>query len=192
MLNIVLFGAPGSGKGTQAQLMVEKFNLMHLSTGDILRTAIERKTPKGIEAKQYIDRGELVPDEVVNAIVARRINENYTKVNGFIFDGFPRTTAQAQELDRMLAEKGAILNFMVALEAEYSELVARLQNRGKIGNRSDDKSLKIIENRIAIYRERTKPVMDYYKSQNKFFGIDGMGDIQDVFERINHTISQQQ
>lgn len=188
MLNIVIFGAPGSGKGTQAQLMAEKYNLMHLSTGDILRSSIERQTPKGIEAKKYIDKGELVPDEVVNAIVARRINENHDKFNGFVFDGFPRTTAQAEELDKMLSEKDATLNLMLAMEVKHEELMSRLNNRAKTGNRTDDQNLSIIENRITIYHEITKPVIDFYKAQNKFNAINGMGTIEEIFERIDLAV----
>lgn len=190
MLNIVLFGPPGAGKGTQSQHIIEKYNLMHLSTGDILRNAIERQTPRGIEAKKYMDRGELVPDELVIGIIGRRLDEYRDKVNGFVFDGFPRTTIQAEELDKMLKEKGVSITLMLGLEVEYDELVARLENRGKFSGRPDDQNIDIIRNRISIYNETTSPVMEYYKSQQKYFGINGMGSIDDIFGRICSTIDR--
>lgn len=188
MLNIVLFGPPGAGKGTQSQLLIEKYNLMHLSTGDILRNAIERQTPRGIEAKKFMDRGELVPDELVIGIIGRRLDEFRNKTNGFVFDGFPRTTIQAQELDNMLKEKGVSIKLMISLEVDHNELVARLENRGKFSGRPDDQNLDIINNRISIYNETTRPVKEYYKSQEKFFGINGMGSIEDIFGRICNAI----
>lgn len=188
MLNIVLFGPPGAGKGTQSQHIIEKYNLMHLSTGDILRNAIERQTPRGIEAKKYMDRGELVPDELVIGIIGRRLDEYRDKTNGFVFDGFPRTTIQAEELDCMLKEKGVSITLMLGLEVDYDELVARLENRGKFSGRPDDQNIDIIKNRISIYNETTSPVMEYYKAQKKYFGINGMGSIEDIFERICSTI----
>ena len=190
MLNIVLFGPPGAGKGTQSQNIIQKYNLMHLSTGDILRNAIERQTPRGIEAKKYMDRGELVPDEVVVVIIGRRLDEFRDKTNGFVFDGFPRTTIQARELDDMLTEKGVSITLMIALEVDYNELVERLVNRGKFSGRPDDQNIDIIKNRITIYNETTKNVMDYYKAQQKYFGINGMGTIEEIFERISNTINQ--
>lgn len=191
MLNIVLFGSPGAGKGTQSQKIIQKYNLMHLSTGDILRTAIERQTPRGIEAKKYMDRGELVPDELVIGIIGRRLDEFRDKTNGFVFDGFPRTTIQASELDDMLAEKETSITLMMALEVEHSELVNRLTNRGKSSGRPDDQGMEVIKNRITIYNERTKTVMDYYKAQQKYFGINGMGTVDEIFDRICNTINQQ-
>ena len=190
MLNIVLFGPPGAGKGTQSQNIIQRYNLMHLSTGDILRNAIERQTPRGIEAKKYMDRGELVPDEVVVGIIGRRLDEFRDKTNGFVFDGFPRTTIQARELDDMLTEKGVSITLMIALEVDYNELVERLVNRGKFSGRPDDQNIDIIKNRITIYNETTKNVMDYYKAQQKYFGINGMGTIEEIFERISNTINQ--
>lgn len=191
MLNIVLFGSPGAGKGTQSQKIIQKYNLMHLSTGDILRNAIERQTPNGIVAKKYMDRGELVPDEVVIGIIGRRLDEFRDKTNGFVFDGFPRTKIQARELDDMLTERGTSITLMMALEVEHSELVNRLTNRGKSSGRPDDQGIEIIKNRITIYNERTKNVMDYYKAQQKYFGIDGMGTVDEIFDRISNTINQQ-
>jgi adenylate kinase len=188
MLNIVLFGPPGAGKGTQSQLLIEKYDLMHLSTGDILRNAIERQTPRGIEAKKYMDRGELVPDEVVIGIIGRRLDEFRNKTHGFVFDGFPRTTIQAQELDSMLKEKGTSITFMISLEVDHDELVARLENRGKFSGRPDDQNLDTINNRISIYNETTRPLKEYYKLQEKFLGINGMGSIEDIFGRISSAV----
>lgn len=190
MLNIVLFGPPGAGKGTQSQNIIQKYNLMHLSTGDILRNAIERQTPRGIEAKKYMDRGELVPDELVIGIIGRRLDEFRDKTNGFVFDGFPRTNIQARELDDMLLEKGISITLMLDLKVEYNELVSRLENRGKLGVRPDDQNIDIIKNRIGIYEETTRPVKKYYKTQGKHFGVNGMGSIDEIFERISKTIDE--
>jgi adenylate kinase len=190
MLNIVLFGPPGAGKGTQSQKLIDKYNLMHLSTGDILRNAIERQTPRGIEAKKYMDRGELVPDELVIGIIGRRLEEYRDKTNGFVFDGFPRTNIQAKELDEMLTEKNLSITMLLALEVEYDELVSRLQKRGEIGGRTDDKDIGIIKNRINVYNETTKNVMDYYKVQGKYQGINGMGTIDEIFQRICNAVDK--
>ena len=190
MLNIVLFGPPGAGKGTQSQYLIEKYNLTHLSTGDILRNAIERKTSLGLEAKGFMDRGELVPDELVVGIIGRRLDEYRDKTNGFIFDGFPRTTIQARELDDMLTPKGLSITLMVALEVDYNELLNRLIGRGKVSGRPDDQNIDIIKNRINVYNETTQNVMEYYKAQQKYVGINGMGTIDDIFNRICTTIDQ--
>jgi len=190
MLNIVLFGPPGAGKGTQSQKLIEKYNLMHLSTGDILRNAIERKTPRGIEAKKYMDRGELVPDEVVIGIIGRRLEEYRDKTSGFVFDGFPRTNVQAKELDVMLADKDLSISQLLSLEVEYDELVDRLLKRGQIGGRSDDRNIDIIKNRINVYNETTRSVMDYYKAQGKYKGINGMGSIDEIFQRISNAVEK--
>jgi adenylate kinase len=190
MLNIVLFGPPGAGKGTQSQHIIQKYNLMHLSTGDILRNAIERQTPRGVEAKKYMDRGELVPDELVIGIIGRRLDEYRDKTNGFVFDGFPRTTIQAKELDEMLNERGLSISLMIGLEVAHHELVNRLEKRGKFSGRSDDQNIGIIENRISIYHQTTCPVMEYYKDRGKYFGINGMGTIDEIFVRICKTVDQ--
>jgi adenylate kinase len=190
MLNIVLFGPPGAGKGTQSQHIIQKYNLMHLSTGDILRYAIEKQTPRGVEAKKYMDRGELVPDELVIGIIGRRLDEYREKTNGFVFDGFPRTTVQAKELDGMLSEKDLSISLMLGLEVDHHELVSRLVNRGKFSGRSDDQNIEIIENRISIYHQTTCPVMEYYKAQDKYYGINGMGTIDEIFIRICNTVDQ--
>ena len=189
MLNIVLFGPPGAGKGTQSEKLIEKYKLQHLSTGDILRTAIQNQTPLGLEAKQYIDKGGLVPDETVIGLIATEL-ETHKNVKGFIFDGFPRTTHQAQNLDEMLVSKGISITLMMALEVDHQELVKRLLNRGLLSARSDDRNVEVIENRIKVYNDYTKVVAEYYKAQSKFKTVDGMGSIDDIFERICNTIKE--
>ena len=190
MLNIVLFGPPGAGKGTQSTNIIKRYNLMHLSTGDILRNAIERKTPRGIQAKKYMNRGELVPDEIVIGITGRSLDEYRDKTNGLVFDGFPRTTKQASELDKMLDEKGVSITLVLDLEVEHKELIARLEYRGKVIGRSDDQDIEVIRNRIRIYNETTLPVREYYKAQNKIISVNGMGSIDEIFKRISDTIDR--
>jgi adenylate kinase len=190
MLIIVLFGPPGAGKGTQSQILIEKYNLLHLATGDILRNAIERQTPRGIEAKKYMDRGELVPDELVIGIIGRQLDENLVGKNGVVLDGFPRTTIQAEALEAMLAERGMSITLMMALEVEHNELIKRLINRGLTSGRSDDQTETIIKNRINIYNETTRNVIDFYKNQRRYCGILGMGTIEEIFERISSAIEQ--
>ncbi len=189
MLNIVLFGPPGAGKGTQSEKLIEKYSLQHLSTGDILRKAIQNQTPLGLEAKKIIDKGELVPDETVIGLIAKELDV-HKNVKGFIFDGFPRTTVQAQKLDEMLSSKGISITLMMALEVDHNELVKRLLNRGILSARTDDQNVTVIENRIKIYNEYTQVVADYYKAQNKFKAIDGMGSIDEIFERLCMTIKE--
>jgi adenylate kinase len=190
MLIIILFGPPGAGKGTQSQILIEKYNLLHLATGDILRNAIERKTPRGIEAKKYMDRGELVPDDLVIGIIGRQLDENLVDKNGVVLDGFPRTTVQAEALEAMLAERGMSITLMMALEVEHNELIKRLINRGLTSGRPDDQTETIIKNRINIYNETTRNVIDFYKKQGKYCGILGMGTIEEIFERISVAIEQ--
>ena len=187
MLNIVLFGPPGSGKGTQSAKLIEKYHLVHLSTGDILRGEIAAKTPLGLEAKGKMDKGELVPDEVVIGMIGNKISQNGS-AKGFIFDGFPRTTAQAVALDKLLKDNGTSINIMLSLEVEKQELVNRLLNRGKESGRADDQDLSVIENRIAVYNRETSVVADYYKSLGKFKGIQGMGTIEEIFARLCQAI----
>lgn len=189
MLNIVLFGPPGAGKGTQSEKLIEKYNLKHLSTGDILRKAIQNQTPLGLEAKKIIDKGELVPDETVIGLIAKELDA-HKNVKGFIFDGFPRTTVQAQKLDEMLGGKGISITLMMALEVDHKELVKRLLNRGLVSARPDDQNETVIENRIKVYSEYTQVVAEYYKAQNKFKAIDGMGSIDEIFERLCKTIKE--
>jgi len=189
MLNIVLFGPPGAGKGTQSEKLIEKFNLKHLSTGDILRTAIQNQTILGLEAKKFIDRGELVPDETVIGLIERELDE-HRNLKGYIFDGFPRTTLQAQKLDEMLQRKSLSITLMMALEVDHQELIKRLLNRGLQSARTDDRNVDVIENRIKVYNEYTMVVADYYKAQNKFKSIIGMGTIDEIFDRLCIAINE--
>ena len=187
MLNIVLFGPPGAGKGTQSQKIIERYKLQYLATGDMLRAAIREQSPIGVEAQKYIDKGQLVPDEMVIDLIAREL-DNHHDVAGFVFDGFPRTTIQAKKLDELLDAKKAPITIMLSLEVEYDELIARLLNRGKLSDRSDDQNESIIRDRLDIYRKTTLPVMDYYKAQGKYRGVNGMGSIDEIFERICQVI----
>ena len=187
MLNLVLFGPPGSGKGTQSAKLIDKYQLIHLSTGDILRGELAAKTPLGLEAKKKMDKGELVPDEVVIGMISNKLDQN-AGAKGFIFDGFPRTTAQAEALDKLLKEKGTPISIMLALEVEKQELVNRLLNRGKGSGRADDQDLSVIENRITVYNRETAVVANYYKGQGKLKAIQGMGTIEDIFGRICQAI----
>jgi len=187
MLNIVLFGPPGAGKGTQSQKIIERYNLQYLATGDMLRAAIREQSAIGIEAQKYIDKGQLVPDEMVINLIAQEL-DNHHDVAGFVFDGFPRTTIQAKKLDELLDAKKAPITIMLSLEVEYDELIARLLNRGKLSDRSDDQNESIIRDRLDIYRKTTLPVMDYYKAQGKYRGVNGMGSIDEIFERICQVI----
>lgn len=183
MLNIVLFGPPGAGKGTQAVNLIEKYKLVHLSTGDILRGELAAKSPLGVEAKKYMDKGELVPDEVVIGMIEGKLDQ-HADANGFIFDGFPRTKAQATALDNLLTKKKTAISIMVALEVEKQELVNRLMGRGKVSGRADDQDINVIENRIAVYNRETAPVIDYYSAQGKFSPVNGMGTIEEIFGRL--------
>jgi adenylate kinase len=187
MLNIVLFGPPGAGKGTQAEKLIEKYKLVHLSTGDILRAELKAETELGKEAKKYMEKGELVPDSVVIGMIEGKIDANQ-EAKGFIFDGFPRTTAQAEALDNMLVKKGAPITRMLALFVDDDELIKRLLLRGKESGRADDQDQSIIENRIKVYNKETAPVIDFYKKQNKYIAIDGIGSIDDIFNRLCQAI----
>ncbi len=189
MLNVVLFGPPGAGKGTQAVNLIEKYKLVHLSTGDILRGELAAKSPLGLEAKKFMDKGELVPDEVVIGMIEGKIDQN-TGAKGFIFDGFPRTKAQAGALDKMLNKKNATISIMVALDVEKQELVNRLMGRGKVSGRADDQDINVIENRIAVYNRETAPVIDYYSAQGKFKPVNGMGTIDEIFSRLCNEIDK--
>jgi adenylate kinase len=183
MLNIVLFGPPGAGKGTQAARIIEKYGLVHLSTGDILRGELAAQSKLGLEAKKYMDKGELVPDAVVIGMIGSKLDQN-PAANGFIFDGFPRTTAQARALDELLGKKQTPITGMLALEVEKEELVKRLLGRGKVSGRADDQDITVIENRINVYNRETAPVMEYYSAQGKFRAIQGMGSIEAIFEGL--------
>ena len=182
MLNIVLFGPPGSGKGTQSEKLIEKYKLVHLSTGDLLRNEIANKTELGMKAKAIMDKGELVSDDIVIGMIRNKLNSNKSS-NGFIFDGFPRTVAQAGTLDKLLAESGKPISLMVTLDVQKEELVKRLLKRGEQTGRADD-NLQTIENRINVYLNQTAPVIDFYKKQGKYRPVEGIGTINEIFLRI--------
>ncbi len=183
MLNLVLFGPPGAGKGTQSQKLIDKYSLIHLSTGDILRAEISNGTALGLEAKKLMDQGVLVPDEVVIGMISNKLDAN-KGAKGFIFDGFPRTVAQAAALDQLLISKGESISGMIALEVNNEELEKRLLLRGKDSGRPDDQDPEIIKKRVEEYNNKTAPVANYYKEQNKFTGINGIGSIEDIFNNI--------
>jgi len=187
MLNIVLFGPPGAGKGTQSELIIKQYGLVHFSTGDILRAEIAANTPLGVEAKKLMEKGALVPDSVVIGMIGNKIEANKS-AKGLIFDGFPRTTVQAAALDTIMAEKGLKISGMIALEVSEDELIIRLLERGKVSGRSDDQDRSIIANRIAIYNKETFPVKDFYEAQGKYKGVYGIGEIGEIFGKISQAI----
>lgn len=189
MLNLVLFGPPGAGKGTQAKFLVESFGLEHLSTGDLLRSEIAAETPLGKKAKVAIEKGEFVPDEVVIGMIKSKL-ENSNESKGFIFDGFPRTVDQAIALDELLKQYNSYVAGMLSLDVNKKELIARLLSRGKNSGRADDQDQAIIENRICIYKERTLPLIEYYQPQGKHFGINGMGSIEDIAARLKKRVDK--
>ncbi|QSE97553.1 adenylate kinase [Fulvivirga lutea] len=183
MLNIVLFGPPGAGKGTQSEKLIKKYNLNHISTGDLFRKHLSEGTELGKKAQKFMDDGFLVPDEVVIGMVDEKINSEENS-SGFIFDGFPRTVKQAEALDKLLNSKGTPISGMIALEVPFEELKKRLLERGKISGRADDQSEEKINNRIKVYLDETLPVAEYYKKQNKFSGVNGVGSIDEIFDKI--------
>lgn len=189
MLNLVLFGPPGAGKGTQSQKLIEKHHLVHLSTGDLLRSEISKETILGKEAKKLMDQGFLVPDEVVIGMISNKLDTN-KDANGFIFDGFPRTVAQAEALDQLLTSKGSSISGMIALEVNDAELETRLLLRGKDSCRPDDANPEVIRKRIAEYNAKTAVVANFYKSQNKFTSINGVGSIEDIFSSISQVVDR--
>lgn len=187
MLNIVLFGPPGAGKGTQSEKLIDKYGLVHLSTGDILRSEIARGTALGMEAKQIMDRGDLVSDEIVIGMIEAKLDAT-PHANGFIFDGFPRTQPQAIALDDLLQKKGTAISAMLALEVDNEELVKRLLIRGKASGRADDQNEEIIRNRVNEYNNKTLPLKKYYSEQGKFHSIDGIGTIDSIFNQLVERI----
>ena len=170
MLNLVLFGPPGAGKGTQSQKLIEKYGLIHLSTGDILRSEISQGTQLGLEAKKLMDQGILVPDEVVIGMISSKLDANKS-AKGFIFDGFPRTVKQAEALDELLKSKKAPIKGMIALQVPDDELLRRLLERGKESGRPDDANPEVINKRINEYNNKTAPLAAFYKAQNKFYSV---------------------
>ncbi|MBF8963983.1 adenylate kinase [Pontibacter sp. FD36] len=195
MLNIVLFGPPGAGKGTQSQKLIDKYNLIHLSTGDLLRSEIAAGTELGMKAKSLMDNGILVPDEVVIGMIENKVKE-HSQAGGFIFDGFPRTVPQAQGLDKLLMDHGTEISCMIALKVDDEELTKRLLLRGETSGRPDDQNEELIRKRIQEYNTKTTPVADYYAGQNKYCAVDGIGEIEEIFadlcEQIDSLKEKQQ
>jgi adenylate kinase len=188
MLNIVLFGPPGAGKGTQSEKLITGYNLTHLSTGDLFRKNISEGTELGLLAQKYMDEGNLVPDEVVIAMVEDKV-KNTPDTEGFIFDGFPRTVAQAEALDKLMLENGTPIDLMLALSVDEDELLARLLKRGKISGRPDDQNPDKIRNRFAVYNKETTPVAKFYEAKGKLYNIEGVGSIDAIFNRLSETIN---
>lgn len=189
MLNIVLFGAPGCGKGTQSELLEKKFSLSHVSTGEIIRSQIKAQTPLGLEMQGYISRGELAPDAVVVSMIEDYLKNN-KEIKGTVFDGFPRTTAQAEAFDKLLSSMGESVSLMIYMEVPEEELVRRILLRGKDSGRADDASEDVIRNRIAVYNSQTAVVADYYRKQGKYVAVPSLGTVDEVFERISAQIEK--
>lgn len=187
MTNFVLFGPPGAGKGTQAEFLKEKYSLVHISTGDVFRFNIKNETALGMLAKSYMDKGELVPDQVTIDMLNAEVEKN-ADAKGFIFDGFPRTNAQAEALDKLMDQKDSQINAMIALEVDDEVLVQRLLERGITSGRADDADENIIRNRIKEYYKKTAILKDYYSAQDKYYGVDGVGSIEDITERLSAVI----
>jgi adenylate kinase len=189
MFNIILFGPPGSGKGTQSARLVEKYGLIHLSTGDLLRSEISRQTQLGLEAKAIMDRGELVPDAVVVGMIASALVAN-PNANGFLFDGFPRTVAQSEALDDLLQGKGTSIGVVLALEVSEQELVKRLLTRGLTSGRSDDNSEEVVRARIAEYHKKTSVVAGHYRKYDKVVDVKGEGTVEEIFSLLCSEIDK--
>lgn len=187
MVNLILFGPPGSGKGTQSANIIEKYGLIHLSTGDLLRSEISAKTPLGLEAQKVMDQGLLVPDEVVIGMISSKLDAN-PEARGFIFDGFPRTTAQAEALDKLLTLKKTAISAVLSLEVPEDELVRRLLERGQTSGRSDDASEDVVKKRIVEYHNKTAPVADHYAKYGKLKKIRGEGTIETIFDSLSKEI----
>ena len=189
MLNIVLFGPPGSGKGTQAAKLVAKYNLVHLSTGDIFRAYKKSETELGKLARSYMDKGQLVPDDVT-VDVLRTEADKYADVKGFIFDGFPRTTFQAEELDKYMASRNTSITLMLSLDVNEEELKRRLLERGKESGRPDDQNPEVIQKRIDVYNKETAPAKEFYTQQNKYRAVNGVGAIEEIFNSLCKEIDK--
>ena len=189
MFNIILFGPPGSGKGTQSEKLIEKYQLKHLSTGDLLRSEIAAKTPLGLAAKDFIDKGNLVPDEVVVGMISSALDNN-PQVKGFLFDGFPRTHAQCEALDKLLALRYEEINVVLALEVEEEELIKRIKYRGLTSGRSDDTNEEIIKARIDEYHKKTSAVEKYYSRFNKVVQVKGTGSVDEIFKMLSAEIEK--
>ena len=189
MFNIILFGPPGSGKGTQSEKIIEKYGLVHLSTGDLLRRERQLKTPLGIEAQQFIDKGQLVPDEVVIGMISSALDEN-PEARGFLFDGFPRTVAQAEALDRLLDLKKSEIALVLFLEVSEDELITRLVHRAKTSGRTDDADENILRKRQEVYKNETLPVAVYYARSKKVVNINGIGGIDEIFSKLSAQIEK--
>lgn len=189
MFNIILFGPPGSGKGTQSEKLIARYGMKHISTGDLLRSEIARHTPLGLEAKNFMDKGQLVPDEVVIGMISSSLDEN-KQVKGFLFDGFPRTAKQAEALDKLLELKNASIAVMLALDVSEEELIKRLEKRGETSGRSDDNNTHVIKARITEYHDKTAAVADYYKQFDKVVLVKGEGTIAEIHKSLCDEIDK--
>ncbi len=187
MLNLVLFGPPGSGKGTQAENIIAKYNLVHLSTGDMLRAEIAAQTKLGLEAKTLMDKGELVPDSVVIGMIENKLDSN-TSANGFVFDGFPRTVKQAEALDELLANRNVPIRLVLSMVVSEEELTRRILHRGKSSGRTDDQDESIVKNRVAEYRKKTEPLASYYQAQGKLKEVKGEAPVEEVCDALCNQI----
>lgn len=194
MVNLVIFGAPGSGKGTQSERLIEEYGLFHISTGEVLRDHIARCTELGIIADSFISKGQLIPDDLMVSILTDLLDSNPETAQGVIFDGFPRTINQAKELKTMLSKRGSKVHAVIGLEVEDEELIERLIKRGKESGRSDD-NLETIKQRLNVYHSQTSPLRDYYINENKYLSIKGSGSVEEIFSNIrqavNHKLNQQ-
>lgn len=189
MINLILFGPPGSGKGTQAAKLVEKYQLIHISTGDLFRYEMSNNTPLGLEAKSYISKGELVPDSVTIGMLRNKV-EMHPEAAGFIFDGFPRTIPQAESLDALLDGKNTSVTVLLALHVPDEEIIRRIKLRGKDSGRTDDNDEGVIQNRINVYNSETAPVFHYYASQTKSESIEGIGTVEEIFDNLCKVIER--
>ncbi len=189
MVNFLIFGPPGSGKGTQSVKLAEKFNLAHLSTGDMLRAEIAAGTELGKKMSSIMSKGELVPDEVVIEMIAGKIDSTKDRA-GFLFDGFPRTVAQTSALEKMLNERNMKIDSMLVLEVDHDELVKRLIARAELSGRPDDKDPAVIENRIDVYKDKTDPIINYCRDRGMYQPVDGMGSIEDIFARLSGYVTK--